>query len=88
MKNVESIETLRLNYPDERYQQLKEAVDDSITALEQTERIAELLNRMDVPDLTMEEFEKWFQRMSVREIKDTLWRFYCFASDACDIIIM
>lgn len=52
MTNAEAIETLRANYPDACFEQLREAVDKAIKALEVQiwEELSKVYNMPDVPD--------------------------------------
>lgn len=59
-----------------------------MTDKEQIERISKLLNELSLDDITSTEFEETFPRQSINDIKDALWRMYCFASDVCDTINM
>lgn len=59
-----------------------------MTAEEQIKRITKLLNDMDLDTITRTEFEKEFPNQSINEIKDEMWRLYCFASDVCDTLNM
>lgn len=89
MKQVEAIETLRLNYPDVCDEVLHEAVDDAITALAQTERIALLISNSGFNMyLTMNDFDDQFQKASIKEIKETMWELYCLAIDVSAVFKM
>lgn len=59
-----------------------------MTAEEQIERITKLLNDMSLDTITRTEFEEGFSEQSINEIKDEMWRLYCFASDVCDTLNM
>jgi hypothetical protein len=54
-----------------------------MTAEEQIKRIAELMNELDLADMTRTEFEEEFPKQSINDIKDEMWRMYCFVSDVC-----
>ena len=45
MTNIEAIETLRTNYPDACYSQLREAVDAAIQALKAQDAIGDTISR-------------------------------------------
>lgn len=59
-----------------------------MTAEEQIKRITKLLNDMSLDTITRTEFEEEFPNQSINEIKDEMWRLYCFASDVCDTLNM
>lgn len=48
MTNAEAIETLRANYPDAYYEQLREAVDAAIEALKAQDAAGDTISRADV----------------------------------------
>lgn len=54
-----------------------------MTAEEQIKRIAELMNELDLADITRAEFEEEILKQSINDIKDEMWRMYCFVSDVC-----
>ena len=51
-----------------------------ITAEEKLQRIGKLLKEWDM-SLTHKEFELEFMDQSVNDIKDEMWRMYCFIND-------
>ena len=53
---------------------------------EQIEKITELLNELSLADLTLQEYNDLFLKQSIEEIKDELWRMYCFAEDICNVL--
>lgn len=59
-----------------------------MTAEEQIRRITGLLNDLDLSDMCREEYEVEFMEQSVNDIKDEMWRMYCFASDVCNTLNM
>ena len=54
-----------------------------MTAEEQIKRIEELMNELDLADMTRAEFEEEILKQSINDIKDEMWRMYCFVSDVC-----
>lgn len=54
-----------------------------MTAEEQIKRIAELMNELDIADMTRAEFEEEILKQSINDIKDEMWRMYCFVNDVC-----
>lgn len=58
-----------------------EALDLAIKALEQTERIAKLVNELHLEDVSPKDFDNMFYLQSVKEIKEEMWQMYCFAED-------
>ncbi len=59
-----------------------------MTNKEQIERITKLLNELSLDDITSAEFDEMFPKQSIDDIKDEMWRLYCFAEDVCDTINM
>jgi len=51
MTNAEAIETLRANYPDAHYEQLREAVDAAIEALKARDEAGDIIRRQDAIDV-------------------------------------
>lgn len=54
-----------------------------MTNEEQIKRIEELMNELDLADITRAEFEEEILKQSINDIKDEMWRMYCFVSDVC-----
>ena len=54
-----------------------------MTAEEQIKRITKLLNDMDLNDVSYAKFEEMFMKQSINDIRDELWRMYCFTEDVC-----
>lgn len=59
-----------------------------MTDKERIERISELLKKLDLAELTYDEFDELFPEESINDIKEELWLMYCFASDVCVTINM
>lgn len=59
-----------------------------MTTKEQIERITKLLNELNLDDITSAEFDEMFPKQSINDLKDELWRMYCFAEDVCVTINM
>lgn len=57
-----------------------------MTAEKKIQRISELLNDMALADMRREEYEAEFMKQSVNDLKDEMWRMYCFASDVCNTL--
>lgn len=57
-----------------------------MTAEERIKRITGLLNDLDLDAMCYEEYETEFMKQSVNNLKDEMWRLYCFASDVCDTL--
>lgn len=58
-----------------------EAFDMAIKALNQLERIAKLVNELHLEDVSPKDFDNMFYLQSVKEVKEEMWRMYCFAED-------
>lgn len=63
--------------PDE----VSEALELATKALDQTERIATLVNELHLEDVSPKDFDNMFYLQSVKEVKEEMWRMYCFAED-------
>lgn len=78
MKNAEAIETLRANYPDACFEQLREAVDASIEALKAQDAAGDMISRQaaiaySISGKTREiDGEKWIRVSEVRESIKTM----------------
>lgn len=59
-----------------------------MTAEEKIQRITRLLNDMALDDMCRDEYEVEFMKQSVNDLKDEMWRMYCFASDVCNTLNM
>lgn len=59
-----------------------------MTKEEQVEQISILLNKLDLDEITPAEYDEMFPEQSINDLKDELWRMYCFAWDVCDILNM
>ena len=59
MTNAEAIETLRANYPDACYEQLREAVDAAIWALKAHDATGDVINRQAAIDAVSEGCQVW-----------------------------
>lgn len=59
-----------------------------MTTEQQIARITEIINENDFAEVTKAEFEEAFDDMSITEIKETIWKLYCFMSDVVDTINM
>lgn len=63
--------------PDE----VSEALELANKALEQTERIVNLVKELHLEDVSQKDFDNMFYLQSVKEVKEEMWRMYCFAED-------
>lgn len=63
--------------PDE----VSEALELATKALDQAERIATLVNELHLEDVSPKDFDNMFYLQSVKEVKEEMWRMYCFAED-------
>jgi hypothetical protein len=59
-----------------------------MTAEEQITRITRLFVNLDLDYMCYEEYEVEFMKQSVNDIKDEMWRLYCFANDVFDTLNM
>ena len=59
-----------------------------MTDRKQIEKITKLLNELDLADLTLQEFNDGFTKLTIDELRDESWRLYCFANDVCDTLNM
>lgn len=60
---------------------VSETLEFVIKALEQMERIAMLVNELHLEDVSPKDFDNMFYLQSVKEVKEEMWRMYCFAED-------
>lgn len=58
-----------------------------MTAEKKIQRITELLKDWDL-SISHKEFEAEFMDQSVNDLKDEMWRMYCFISDVNDTLNM
>ena len=63
-----------------------EALEIAIKALEQTARIAKLVNELDLAEILPKDYDNIFYLQSVREVKEEMWRMYRFAKDVSDTL--
>ena len=68
------------NHHDEVIKRI-DAFDMAIKALNQLERIAKLVNELHLEDVSPKDFDNMFYLQSVKEVKEEMWRMYCFAED-------
>ena len=66
----------------------KEALHMAIKAEKQIKRIKNFLNVLDLDDITYVEFEEMFMKQPINDIRDELWKMYCFAEDVCNTLNM
>ena len=59
-----------------------------MTDTEQIKRITDLLNDLNLDSMTREELESELMDCTFNDIKEEMWRLYCFASDVCDTLNM
>lgn len=52
-----------------------------MTDKEKLDKIAELIDEMDLADMTRAEIEREIDGCSLEEIKDNMWQLYCLISD-------
>ena len=52
-----------------------------MTAEEKIKKITELFTNLNLDDMCYEEYEAAFVEQSVNDLKDEMWRLYCFASN-------
>ena len=57
-----------------------------MTDKDKIKKISKLLNDLGLADISKEEFDKGILDASINEIKEELWRAYCFVEDICDVI--
>lgn len=53
----------------------------AIKALEQTEEITKIVNELDFEDISSLDFSDMLYCMSGKEIKEMMWKMYCFGMD-------
>lgn len=58
-----------------------QALELANKALEQTERIVNLVKELHLEDVSQKDFDNMFYLQSVKEVKEEMWRMYCFAED-------
>ena len=59
-----------------------------MTNSEKIERIERILKENAFDDLTQEELFANFERATITEIKEALWKLYAFMADVCDTLNM
>lgn len=59
-----------------------------MTKEEQIKQITELLNDMSLDDVSYAKYEEMFMKQSINDIKDELWKLYCFAENVCNTLNM
>ena len=69
----------KMNEPRAIY--ISEALDMAIKALEQTEEITKIVNELDFEDISSLDFSDMLYCMSGKEIKEMMWKMYCFGMD-------
>ena len=52
-----------------------------MTDKEKLDRIEELIDEVDLADMTRTEIERKIEGLSIEEIKDEVWQLYCLISD-------
>ena len=57
-----------------------------MTEQEKIKKISELLNNLGLADISKEEFDEEILNCRINEIKEELWRLYCFVEDICDVL--
>lgn len=63
------------------HRQLAEWLKELKTKREKLDRIAELINEVDLADMTQAQLEHEVDGCSIGEIKDNMWQLYCLISD-------
>lgn len=59
-----------------------------MTAEEQIKRITECMRKLDLATMTQDELIQKVRDLSINEIEDLMWDWYCFISDVCDTLNM
>ena len=60
-----------------------------MTDTEKIKRITELVNDLALTDSTREDLESGMEtECTFQDLKEAMWRLYCFASDVCDTLNM
>ena len=59
-----------------------------MTAEKKIQRITELLKDWDLSELSQEEYEVEFMEQSINDLKDEMWRMFCFMNDVYDTLNM
>ena len=80
-QEIESLDYYLQNHTNDYGEESHMAMMMAIKALDQTERIAKLVNELDLEKVLPKDFDNMFYLQSVKEIKEEMWRMYCFAED-------
>ena len=59
-----------------------------MTTEQQIARITKIIKENDFAEVTEAEFKEAFEHMTIAEIKESIWKLYCFMSDVVDTIYM
>lgn len=59
-----------------------------MTAEEQIKRITECMRKLDLDEMTRDELIQKIRDLSINEIEDLIWDWYCFIGDVCDTLNM
>ena len=87
MTNIKASEVLKElkdyteDLPHYSNDEVSEALELATKAVDQTERIATLVNELHLEDVSPKDFDNMFYLQSVKEVKEEMWRMYCFAED-------
>lgn len=65
----------------DEHRQLAEWLKELKTKREKLDRIAELINEVDLADMTQAQLEHEVDGCPIGEIKDNMWQLYCLISD-------
>jgi hypothetical protein len=84
--NMRLCDGCSLNYEQGNIGEQEEALEIAIKALEQTARIAKLVNKLNLAEILPKDYDNIFYLQSVREVKEEMWRMYRFAKDVSDTL--
>ena len=59
-----------------------------MTDKEKIERMTKILNEADFIEVTKDDFMDGFESCTIAELKESMWKLYCFMSDVCDTLNM
>jgi hypothetical protein len=59
-----------------------------MTDTERIERITKCLNDLGLAEMTRDELVQKIRNLSIAEIEDLMWDWYCFIGDVCDTLNM
>lgn len=59
-----------------------------MTDTERIKRITECMRKLDLAEMTRDELIQEVRDLSIAEIEDLMWDWYCFIGDVCDTLNM